>query len=529
MVSVGDLAREERPIAATDTLEFPLSTSPARRTVVQRIVLTVVAGTALGLIAWLLGGTAAGAWFLAAALVCVVLLGWLCRVLRNYAVSATALRVEGDVVFLPKWTNPQEHKAYPLSDLYWVEHKYRKDPMRGAVCLAFRKHGFEPIPGAAFASEEDIRGFVEAMRRAVVRHEGGDDKLKDRQAVARRFGQLQPAALTIAASLVIAYAVHWAFMDQGEEAANALYRAMVGPSEASAGYEFLRIGGLSGYLLASGEHFRLATAAFAHVSLLHLWANVCMTILIGSLLEPVVRKLNVSVIFLASALGGALCSAFGSIEWSRYIVSVGASGGVYGLIGAFIYIRLKYLDHLPLQVRGHRFFWIFYCSLLVDLAYGFWHQSVDVFAHIGGFLTGLLSAALLARNRTMDSLGEASLLRQVILAGLLVVYSASFGMLYATNKAYDPVTYREALIDRVLADERSPSDGIAFVRYADMLEFTVDRLLEDESPDRARLELARRKLERVISLAPERSAERLHAIDARLGGDPTPPAETETG
>src|SRR5690606_14153609 len=306
MVSVGDLAREERPIAATDTLEFPLSTSPARRTVVQRIVLTVVAGTALGLIAWLLGGTAAGAWFLAAALVCVVLLGWLCRALRNYAVSATALRVEGDVltvragtalglgawllggtpagawfvaaalvcvvllgwlcrvlrsyavsapalrvegdvVFLPKWTNPQEHKAYPLSDLYWVEHKYRKDPMRGAVCLAFRKHGFEPIPGAAFASGEDIRGFVEAMRRAVVRHEGGDDKLKDRQAVARRFGQLQSAALTIAASLVIAYAVHWAFMDQGEEAANALYRAMVGPSEASAGYEFLRIGGLSGY------------------------------------------------------------------------------------------------------------------------------------------------------------------------------------------------------------------------------------------------------------------------------------------
>jgi len=103
----------------------------------------------------------------------------------------------------------------------------------------------------------------------------------------------------------------------------------------------------------------------------------------------------------------------------------------------------------------------------------------------------------------------------------------SFGLLYLDGRGYDPIAYRERLIDRVLRDVRQPGDGLGFVCYADMLEFTVDALLEAPSLDRNRLQLARERLERVIALAPDRSAARLSAIDSRLAREEEalPPAE----
>src|SRR5690606_23070320 len=428
-----------------------------RRMVVYRMIATAIAGASLGLIAVLLEGSAVGAWFLAAALLCVALLAWLCRVLRNYAAPTTFLRVAGDVVLIPRWTNPQEHKPHSLSELYWVEHRFRKRPERGAVLLGFRRRGHVWIPSAAFASRDDIDRFVEEMRSVIIRNEGGPEKLAARESVARRFG-LEFAAWTICLVLILSYGLH---------------RRIVDP-DAGLVFEFLRIGGMSGYLLAFGEYYRLATAAFVHLGPMHVLANMIVIVAIGSVPEPILKSVNFSIVFLASVLAGALCSAW----LSRHVVAVGASGGAYGLIGAYVYIRLMYLELLPAKIRGHKIR-ILYCAVLVDLAYGFHHPSVDFFAHLGGFVAGMLCAAVLTHKESIESAGRANLPRLSTFVGLIVVYATSFGMLYTKNEDYDPVAYRERLIDRVLADERSPSDGLVFARYADMLEFTVDWLLED--------------------------------------------------
>ena len=493
MLPLGGSLQEGDATDAPDRREYRLLTSVAKASLVQRMIAAAAVCAALGVIAVLLTGSVLNPWLPAVAFLFGAAFGVLYRVYRNHASPTTFIRIDGDVLLIPRCTEPRKHKAYPLADLDSVEHRGTAD--RGLVLLGFRKRGHVSILTSAFASKDDIGGFVDAMRGFIVRHEG-TGKLEARESLSRAYTHQPPlASLCICVLLIAAHAVH---------------RAIIDPDGGSLVYELTRVGGLSGYLLASGELFRLATAAFVHLDAMHLLVNVFVIMSFGNLLEPVVKRVNVSIVFLASALAAAICSTL----FSRHIVSIGASGGAYGLVGAFLYIRFRYLDLLPARIRLNKG-WILYGALLMDLGYGLSSPSIDFFTHLGGLSTGVVYAAVLSRASGIGSLAGRGWQRPA-LAGLVVVHLTSFGLLYLDGRGYDPVAYRERLIDRVLRDVRQPGDGLGFVRYADMLEFTVDELLDAPSLDRNRLQLARERLERVIALAPDRSAARLSAIDSRL-------------
>src|SRR5690606_39782684 len=126
-------------------------------------------------------------------------------VYRNHASPTTFIRIDGDVLLIPRWADPRKHKAYPLADLYSVEHRGTAD--RGLVLLGFRKRGHVSILTSAFASKDDIGGFVDAMRGFIVRHEGAG-KLEARESLSRAYTPQPPlAALFLCVLLIPAPAV----------------------------------------------------------------------------------------------------------------------------------------------------------------------------------------------------------------------------------------------------------------------------------------------------------------------------------
>ena len=139
-------------------------------------------------------------------------------------------------------------------------------------------------------------------------------------------------------------------------------------------------------LVSQGEIYRLITAAFTHESIFHLLMNMYAIYVIGSQVETFIGKSRYTAIYLFSAITGSLLSCVvNQNTWS-----LGASGAIFGLMGALLYFGYHsrlYLDnvlknqHIPL--------------IILNLALGFIIPNIDNSAHIGGLVGGLFIAMAL--------------------------------------------------------------------------------------------------------------------------------------
>ncbi len=129
-----------------------------------------------------------------------------------------------------------------------------------------------------------------------------------------------------------------------------------------------------------GEYYRMLTAAFLHAGLLHLGFNMFGLYLFGSQVEQALEPPRFITLYLLSALGGSACSHFFG---PPYTFGVGASGAVFGILGAFYVIaRFRGLD--TSQVGG---------LIVINLFLGAVIPQIDNAAHVGGLLTGAALAA----------------------------------------------------------------------------------------------------------------------------------------
>ena len=85
-----------------------------------------------------------------------------------------------------------------------------------------------------------------------------------------------------------------------------------------------------------GEYFRLFTCMFLHFGFEHLMNNMITLAVIGWNLELEIGKFRFLLIYILSGLGGNLLSAFYDIWTAEYAVSAGASGAIFGVIGALL-------------------------------------------------------------------------------------------------------------------------------------------------------------------------------------------------
>jgi rhomboid protease GluP len=141
-------------------------------------------------------------------------------------------------------------------------------------------------------------------------------------------------------------------------------------------------------LVARGEWYRLVTAMFLHVGLFHLALNGFALYVFGGLVEQVLGSARFLGIYLVTGFAGSAVSfAFG--DPSR--AAVGASGAVFGLLGAWLAynLRRRSLGLAQANVR-----WVL-TLLAINLAFGLILPRIDWLAHLGGLAAGLVGGFLI--------------------------------------------------------------------------------------------------------------------------------------
>jgi membrane associated rhomboid family serine protease len=134
---------------------------------------------------------------------------------------------------------------------------------------------------------------------------------------------------------------------------------------------------------------RLSTATFVHAGLFHILGNMYGLLIGGAMLSLVARNLRLLFTYIVSGIGGSLLS----LTVNPDIVTVGASGAIFGFFGALVALVVL----RDAKIYAIRKAILFNVGIFVglNLVYGFSTPGVDNFAHIGGFLTGLLCGAVI--------------------------------------------------------------------------------------------------------------------------------------
>ncbi len=135
------------------------------------------------------------------------------------------------------------------------------------------------------------------------------------------------------------------------------------------------------YIFEDGEFYRLITSAFIHGSIFHLAFNCYALYVIGSQVESFMGKTKYLIIYIASAIGGCLLSAVLCKS-----ASIGASGAVFGLMGALLYFGYHYRVYLG-NVINSQILPLIFVNLLIGFIFS---NYIDNYGHIGGLISGIL-------------------------------------------------------------------------------------------------------------------------------------------
>lgn len=167
------------------------------------------------------------------------------------------------------------------------------------------------------------------------------------------------------------------------------------------------------------EYWRLITAGFLHGGLMHILFNSYALFVIGAQVEELFGTPRFLAIYLASTVGGFFLSARMNPG-----LSIGASAGIMGLIGAIV--AFGHVSNSPIgrQIRNQ------YLGLLViNLVLGYLSSGIDNYAHVGGFIAGFAIAWVAGTPIRSSAPREAMWRAIAAICVLLTVYS--FWLMYS--------------------------------------------------------------------------------------------------
>ncbi|MCR5451500.1 MAG: rhomboid family intramembrane serine protease [Lachnospiraceae bacterium] len=148
------------------------------------------------------------------------------------------------------------------------------------------------------------------------------------------------------------------------------------------------------FMLEKNMWYPLFTAMFMHFDVRHLANNMIMLVAVGSYVERNMGTIRFLVLYLLAGLAGNILSFVNDIYGHLYTVSAGASGAVFGLVGALFALALKNRGNI--EGLGARRILI---MIIISLLIGFTSAGVDNVAHVGGLIAGFLLGFLLLVHR----------------------------------------------------------------------------------------------------------------------------------
>jgi membrane associated rhomboid family serine protease len=174
-------------------------------------------------------------------------------------------------------------------------------------------------------------------------------------------------------------------------------------------------GVLYGPFVAHGDWWRLFTAMFLHANFLHIATNMYSLYFVGSILEQVIGRWRFLLLYFASGVAGSA----GALVWSPNQPTVGASGAIFGILGALLVLERRGSIATGGQIAG-----LIVLNLVITFAFS---SYISVGGHVGGLIGGvvLMWALLELRRSTPASVGAA-----------LAVTAVSVVVAYAKVRGY---------------------------------------------------------------------------------------------
>lgn len=174
--------------------------------------------------------------------------------------------------------------------------------------------------------------------------------------------------------------------------------------------------------IRAGEYFRLFTCIFFHVDIIHLAVNCYALYVIGPQIENYIGKIKYSIVYIISGIIGAL---FSMIFASNDFASVGASGAIFGLLGALLYFGYHYRVYLGNVLKSQ-----IIPLIVINLVIGIITPGIDIYAHIGGLIGGALSTmALGIKNKS----SKFEMVNGFIITLIFIAFEIYMAFIYAVS------------------------------------------------------------------------------------------------
>ncbi len=162
------------------------------------------------------------------------------------------------------------------------------------------------------------------------------------------------------------------------------------------------------------QYWRILTGGFLHAGIVHILVNMFSLYFVGMVLEPAIGRLNFAAIYFASLFAGS----FGALLFQPDVVTVGASGAIFGIFGALIVVARS--RGIPIWQSGLGI------VLLFNLVLTFGFAGISIGGHIGGLVGGLICGWLVvdvAERRRIGAIAltACALVALVSIAGAIAV------------------------------------------------------------------------------------------------------------
>lgn len=150
------------------------------------------------------------------------------------------------------------------------------------------------------------------------------------------------------------------------------------------------MGAFSVKALWQGEWYRLFTSMFLHWDVEHLFSNMIVLYYVGAIVERRLRPVPYTALYVLSGLAGNIFSVGYELFTNTYRSSAGASGAVFGVEGALLFLVMAHRGKLESMTAGRVAF-----AIAFSLYSGFTSVGVNNVAHVGGVLMGFTAAAVI--------------------------------------------------------------------------------------------------------------------------------------
>jgi rhomboid protease GluP len=174
----------------------------------------------------------------------------------------------------------------------------------------------------------------------------------------------------------------------------------------------------------NGQWWRLVTSLFLHFGVLHLGLNMWVLWDIGRLVERLVGNVGFIALYFVSGIAGSIAS----LAWHPTVISAGASGAVFGVVGALLGFVAFRRDTVPAavlkQLRNSMAAFLIY-----NVLFGMMASGIDMAAHLGGLAAGFVCGLILSQPLSVERIAQRRIRNgAVVLAGAIALPLAALAL-----------------------------------------------------------------------------------------------------